>query len=131
MSDESISPDVRRFIAEHIRSVVVLEVLLLLSAGAGRSFSAAQVSAELRVDVAWTERELAELERRGLVKRREGNPPSYAYEMDAATHPTIAALAEAYAQRRVSVISLIFAQPKGAIQSFANAFNLRKERHDG
>jgi hypothetical protein len=133
VSEQPLPKDVQRFIADHISSVVVLEALLLLFAHPGQGWSAAQIGAELRVDPAWTERELTELARRGLIRRQEGSGPGdpalYAYPEDAPTKETLRDLAECYQERRVSVISLIFAKPAEAIQTFADAFNLRKDRH--
>jgi hypothetical protein len=133
VNEQSLPKDVQRFIAEHISSVVVLEALLLLFSHPGRAWSAAELGAELRVDAGWTERELAELSRRGVIRRQEGSSPGeparYAYPEDAPTKETLGALAECYQERRVSVISLIFAKPAEAIQTFADAFNLRKDRH--
>jgi len=132
MGDEGISQNVRRFIGEHIRSVVELEVLLLMHAGSGRVWSAAQLSEQMRVDAEWTGRELLELARRGLVRQCEGDPPLYVYEAANANHGIVEEVADTYAQRRVSVISLIFAKPSDPIQSFADAFKLRKkEPKDG
>ena len=133
MSEQPLPKDVQRFIADHISSVVVLEALLMLFARPGRGWSAGQLGAELRVDPVWTERELAELARRGVIRRgegaRAGEPALYEYPEDAPTRATLAGLAECYQERRVSVISLIFAKPAEAIQTFADAFNLRKDRH--
>jgi hypothetical protein len=133
VNEQSLPKDVQRFIADHITSVVVLEALLLLFAHPGRAWTAAELGAELRVDAGWTDRELAELSRRGVIRRREGasagEPAQYTYPEDAPTKETLAQLAECYQERRVSVISLIFAKPAEAIQTFADAFNLRKDRH--
>jgi hypothetical protein len=150
VSEQLIPKDVQRFIAEHIRSVVVLEALLLIYAQPGRGWSARELGTELRVDPDWTQRELAELARRGVIRREEsgssgrsgsgggggaggggsgGEDPRYTYVPGGPEDPTLAALTEAYQERRVSVISLIFAKPPDAIQNFADAFNLRKDRH--
>jgi len=133
VSEQPLPKDVQRFISDHISSVVVLEALLLLFAHPGRAWSAAELGAELRVDAGWTERELGELARRGVIRRREGasagDAARYDYPDDAPTKGTLAELAECYQERRVSVISLIFAKPAEAIQTFADAFNLRKDRH--
>jgi DNA-binding HxlR family transcriptional regulator len=131
VSEESIPQDVRRFIAEHIQSVVVLEVLLLMHREPAREWGADELGRELRVDPAWTQQELAALAQRGVIRQHAGDPPRYAYETTNASHQTVTALAEAYAQRRVTVISLIFARPADALQSFADALKLRKDRHDG
>ena len=44
---------------------------------------------------------------------------------------TISALAKAYSERHVAVFTLIFSRPVDPIQSFADAFKLRKDRSDG
>lgn len=132
MGNEDISQNVRRFINEHIRSVVELEVLLLMHSGPGRIWSAAELSEQMRVDAEWTGLELLELAKRGLVRRCEGDPPRYVYEADNPNHALIMEVGKTYAQRRVSVISLIFGKPSDPIQSFADAFKLRKkEPKDG
>jgi hypothetical protein len=151
VSEQPIPKDVQRFIADHIGSVLVLESLLLLYASPGRPWNAFELGAELRVGPEWAQRELEQLTRMGLIRRVEDPPPKgsappppsppptppptppdpfYAFQPGGAFDATLAALAQAYQQRRVSVISLIFAKPTEAIQTFADAFNLRKDRHD-
>jgi hypothetical protein len=131
VSDNDIPENVRRFIAEQIRSVIVLEALLLMHGQPGRAWSAGDLGTELRVDPNWVQRELTEMALRGIVGPNADGSAWYAYDCSHPLHATIVALADAYAGRRVSVISLIFAKPVDAIQSFAEAFKLRKERSDG
>ena len=132
MSEEAIAPEVRAFIAAHIESVVQLEILLLLHGAAGASHSAADLSTQLRIDPAWAEAQLADLCTRGLLRCAEGPPATYQF---AAKDPSVAeavdALAKAYADRRVSVISLIFSKPIDKIRSFADAFRIRRNSTHG
>jgi DNA-binding HxlR family transcriptional regulator len=131
VSEAGISQDVQQFITEHIRSVVVLEILLLMHAGPTRKWTVAELSRELRISPQWTAREFTDLARRGLIRRCEENTVCYTYGATGTIDQTISALANAYAHRRVSVISMIFAKPNDAIQSFADAFRLRKDQQDG
>jgi hypothetical protein len=125
--EQEIPKDVRALLIEHIDSVVQAEILLLLHAAAGRSFTAAEVGNELRIDAAGAEAQLTHLQARGLL-RAGGGAGQFAYgprtaQLDAA----VAGLARAYADRRVSVISLIYSKPTDQLRSFADAFKLRRD----
>jgi hypothetical protein len=67
----------------------------------------------------------------GLAAAAEGTPAQFRY---APRTPDLAGaveeLAQAYADRRVSVIGLIFAKPTDKLRSFADAFRIRKDRSD-
>lgn len=119
--------DVQAFVASYIDSVVQLELLLLLRADPGRAWTPPEVARELRIEPAWTATELGKLAVRGLLAPADG-VPTYRYapgkpELEA----VITALAHAYAERRVSVINLVYSRPSDAIRSFAEAFRFRKD----
>ncbi len=125
VSLSDIPKDVTDFIAAHIDSVVRLEVLLLLHARPGTSLEAAEIARELRIDTDWTQTALEALKavgvlvRDGARYRYEPRSPELAQTMDALSH--------AYADRRVSVISLIFSRPTDPIRHFSDAFRFRKD----
>lgn len=130
--DGGIPQEVRAFIVDHIDSVLQLELLLLLHKKRDQEFGAAEVVAELRIDSAWAVTQLDDFCARGILKCAEGPPRRYRYapkspELDAA----ITRLDQAYSNRRVSVISLIFSKPTDKLRSFADAFRVRKEKTDG
>jgi hypothetical protein len=132
LSEDSIPSEVRAFIAENIDSVVQLEILLLLHAHPGNDFTAAQISTQLRIDPAWAEDQLEHLCRRALLTCAQQSPHVYRYgPTDAQLAQSVDDLIKAYADRRVSVISLIFSEPVDKIQSFADAFRIRKDKNDG
>lgn len=89
----------------------------------------------LRIDSGWAEGQLVELAARGLLAQINDDSAAermFQYqpqtpELDRA----VAGLSHEYAERRVSVISLIFSKPMDKIRSFADAFRIRKERSDG
>ena len=132
MTQDDLPEAVKSFIASHIDSAVQLELLLLTHRTKGSTWNAATVSAELKIDAGWAGSQLAHLCDQGLLSCTTEPTPVYEYgprtaELDAA----VAALAEAYADRRVSVISLIYSKPTDNLRAFADAFRLRKERPDG
>jgi predicted transcriptional regulator len=123
-----IPEGVRRLIAEHIHSVEQLEVLLLLRRTEGRSWTVDEVSNELVTQRDSVAERLEDLARRGFLARSGDPSPRYAYESgDEARDRDVDELADSYARRRVSVISLIFSKPSDTIRSFADAFRLRSD----
>jgi hypothetical protein len=128
---DDLSPDVRAFIAGQVASVVQLETLLMLHGSPERQWAADEVARDLRIDRAWAEGQLEALCRQGLaVGRDEADGWRYRYGAAAPVGPTIDALARAYAERRVTVISLIFAKPADALRAFSDAFRIRKDRDE-
>jgi predicted transcriptional regulator len=121
-------PDaVRRFIAAHINSVEQLEVLLLLRADPAREWVPGEVSRELATAPDAAALRLADLEAHGLVRGRLDPVPRYRYgKLSRSKEADVAALADAYAKRRVAVITEIFAEPSPA-ESFSDAFRLRRD----
>lgn len=125
MTSAGIPQDVRDFVAATIRSVEQLEVLLLLHRNPDRDWTPAQVSAELRTQehsaAAW----LAQLEAGGLLDESAGR---YRYAPRAARRATVDELRRCYEVYRVRLIGLIFERQDDAIQSFADAFRIRRRK---
>jgi hypothetical protein len=131
MSEDRFSAALESFVTECVRSVVALEALLLLRATRPRPWSAAALSAELRIDSHFAEDQLAELARVGLVQPFSGEA-TYRYAPEPAERDALVEQLEiAYAERRVSVVTLIYAAPSDRARAFADAFRIRREREDG
>ncbi len=129
MDDAAISQPVRSLIADRIDSVVQLELLLLLHGSAGRAWAGDAVAQQLRIDPAWARGQLGELAARALAEPASDDAAAFRYapatpELDAA----VAQLARDYAERRVTVITLIFSRPVDKLRTFADAFRLRKDK---
>jgi predicted ArsR family transcriptional regulator len=126
-----LARNVQRFIDAHINSVEQLEVLLLLRSDPQRSWMSNEVSKELATSPDAAALRLADLAEQGLIEA-EGDPvPHYRYGTPSRkVAADVAAVAEAYAKRRVSVISAIFSEPTGPAESFSDAFRLWRD-HDG
>jgi len=128
VTDSGIPPDVRQFIADHIDSVLQLEILLLLLNHPQQEFSVEDIVTELRVDVGFVREQLDNLCARGMLTCTNDPRKMYRYgPRSPETNRAIEGLRTAYADRRVSVISLIFAKPVDKLRSFADAFKLRRD----
>ena len=130
---DDISPEVRAFIADYVGSVVQLETLLLLHGAPGREWTADDVAATLRVDRNWADAQLDAICHQGLAECRDASAPAPRYRYAPRTaqlRAAIDALAKAYAERRVTVIGLIFAKPADNLRAFSDAFRLRKDKDD-
>jgi hypothetical protein len=124
-----ISEPVVRFIEVYINSVELLEILLLLRKYRNRSWTAAEVSSELRTDIHSAEMKLNELySNRLLSSNEETNGQSYQYNpTPSSLDPVVKGLEEAYRERRFTVIDLIFSKPIDSIQTFSDAFRFKKD----
>ena len=146
MGENGINPRVKAFLADHIDSVLELELLLLLRVHGRQQWTPATLAAELKIDPAWAAEQLAKFAGRGLLIRVSANgganeptttsssvtiESGYRYapatpQFDA----DVAAVADAYATHRVTIIGLIFSKPTSTLRSFADAFRLRKDKGD-
>jgi hypothetical protein len=130
LAQDQIPPNVRSFLNDHVESVVQLEVLLLVYASPGRDFATADVVEALRIEPAWAEAQLSAMCARGILVRAAAG----SYRWDPATpelESAVGGLARAYADRRVSVIGLIYAKPSDQLRSFADAFRIKKDKDHG
>ena len=121
--------DLRRFIGEHLGSIVQLELLLLLSADAGKSWSADEVAKALYISSEAALGFLEGMRQQGLTQAKAESPARYQFAPTSADHERLThELAEHYKDRRVTIINLIYAGPIHKFQNFADAFRLRKDK---
>lgn len=121
------SDTLKQFIAKHINSVEQLEVLLLLKRTAPREWTADQVSQEMTTSRYAAEGRLHDLHARGLFVFREENQVLYfRYDPANPADKAVSELGEVYAQRRTTVITMIFSKPVDGITRFADAFRIRR-----
>ena len=87
---------------------------------------------ELRVDAAWAGPQLSRLCDRGVLHCEQGADATYRFAPRVPeVEQAVRELADAYAARHVTVISLIFAKPIDKLKSFADAFRIRREEDRG
>ena len=126
--DDRLPANVERFLADHVASVAQLEILMLLRARRAEELRPADVGRELRMDAAWAAAELEALAARGFLAARTSSEASYRFAPRSdGLEADLAAVIEAYGQRRVSVINAIYAKPTSNLRGFADAFRLRKD----
>ena len=131
MSEGELPKDVRELVIGHIDSVVQAEILLLLQANPAQAFSAEQVGQVLRIDANGAEAQLAHLQSHGML-RAGPDGRGYVYgPQSVELGDAVAGLARAYADRRVTVIALIYSKPTDQLRSFADAFRIRKDKDRG
>jgi hypothetical protein len=118
------SPAFRTFIKNNITSVEQIEVLLILHANPERVWTIDEISAILRSSSNSIRSRLLALEERDLAA--PAAEAGYRYTASGRLNEMVEMLAEEYAQRRFSVIELIFSRPDAA-RSFADAFRLRED----
>ncbi len=128
MTAQPLPREVSDFLTDHISSVVELEALLLLHAAKDRQWRASDIARELRIDPAWTAQQLQALCSGGILNCIDGADPLFSYApRDPNLDQTIGLLAREYAERRVTIIGLIFSKPTDTLKSFADAFRIRKD----
>jgi hypothetical protein len=118
--------ELRQFIDRNVESIVQLETLLLLRRDPSRGWSADQIAKSLYISGEMARALIADLDRRGFVKPLA--EAMYSYQpTDPEADRLIGQLAKFYDERRVAVISMIYSKPVNKVQTFADAFRLRKE----
>ena len=115
-----------QFVWSNIDSVGLLELLLLLKNDETRHWTPQQASIELRSAIESTKQRLEKLKVSGLIV---SEPAGYHYAPSSEEKRRLVhALSEAYRQRRVSTITLIFQRPPESVMEFADAFRLAKDK---
>jgi hypothetical protein len=122
--------DVQAFLREHITSVMQLEVLLHLRRSAGIA-TPTEISRTVGGSVDAAIGCLHELEQGGLAVRVDDDRElCYRYEpADRRLRAAADAVADAYARRKVAVVTYIFSRPDDdPLRSFSDAFRFRRDR---
>ena len=131
MEDADFTDEFCRFIQTAIPSVEAAELLIVFARHPEREMAATDALAALPRGVPLDEAQAAPLLEgfvgRGLLSRGAGQGYRYAPSTsELRAHAEM--LAQAYNQRPVTLIRIIYALRDSKIQSFAEAFRLRKRR---
>ena len=115
----------QHLIRDNLKSVWALELLLLMSRERARSWSADDLNRELRGSLGLVADVLVKFKQAGLVTEEGGH---YRYrpataELERAVHE----LESAYAARPLAVVKAVLAAPNEKIQTFADAFKVKKD----
>jgi hypothetical protein len=98
-------------------------------------WTADDLAQQLRIDPAWVDAQLRAMVTCCVMTPGDASqaplPAQFRFEpRTPEVAATVEELARTYAERRVSVIGLIFAKPTEKLRSFADAFRIRKDRSD-
>lgn len=125
-----IPKETQAFIRSHIRSIRQLEALLWMREHR-TPVTPAALAKEERLDRGMADDLLRGFERSGFVNGPDADG-AYRYEpRPRELSEQVDTLAEVYSTYRVSVINLVFSMPSESVQSFADAFKIRKDDDAG
>ena len=128
MQGDSLPAPVKQLLARHIQSVEQLEVLLLLRSQPQRAWTAAEVFEVIRSSQSSIATRLQTFTSQGFFVEENTSPPTYRFApKDQNLQAAVDQTASAYQIWRVRVIEAIFAPEADPVQSFADAFKLRKD----
>jgi hypothetical protein len=120
--------EISQFIDMQIESLAQLEAILLLRQDPARQWTSEEIAKALYITPGMACLLLSDMARRGLARVESSTPARFAYgPHDSETDRLVGELASLYQERRVAVISLIYSKPLNKVQTFADAFRLRKE----
>ena len=131
MPQEFLHRDLVLFIAEYIRSVEQLEVLILMSTDGTKEWSVEGVYDKVKTNRNSIADRLKDLTASGLLVEVSGNPVRYRYQPRAERLvQRITELASAYKRAPVRVIEAIYSPSTASLREFARAFRLKPDQPD-
>jgi hypothetical protein len=123
---DGLKSEVQQFIVRYFRSVEQLEVLSVLISNSRQSWSVREVFRKIQSSEKSISDCLEYFAREGLVIAEAGG--TYRFEANSQFAPLALEFSQAYRERPVTIIELIYRTPSQQIQSFSDAFKLRKEK---
>jgi hypothetical protein len=122
-----ITEEAQQFIAQHVQSIEQLEIFLTLGNGEDRSWSVDEVFRKIQSNEKSISDCLGYFLKQGVaILEKEGR---YKISREPSNLVPIASeLQKAYRERQVTIIEMIYKKPPRQIQSFADAFRLRKDK---
>ena len=121
-----ISEEILRFIRSSIKTVWALELLLLIRRQSSQSWTAEGLTTELRSSLPLVADILSGFKDAGLVKEMADGQYRYQPATPELEH-LVEQLEKAYAARPLAVVKAILTAPNEKIQTFADAFKLKKD----
>jgi hypothetical protein len=116
---EELPPEVRELVTQRLRNIEEVEVLLLLAARPDEALTIREIRERLRLPESEVAPESTlELERNGLIASAPGGVARYRYAPESADlRKAVALLAQAYHERPVTLVRLVYHRP-GRAQIF-------------
>ena len=124
MSAPDVSQAVQSLINHHMPSIDHVAVLLALQSKPDEAHGSSELARQTRLERDVVERVLRELTASHLIGR---NGDRFQYAPAPGMRGTVDELAEMYRTKPVTLVRAVYERPARAVQSFAEAFRLRKE----
>jgi hypothetical protein len=129
---EGLPKELQEFVIQSFDSVEELETFLLLHESASRNWTAAEISRQLQSNVVSIERRLKDLIQKKLIIQiptiTSNDKSSFCYTPVNVTLNRLALqLTSFYKTHRIRIIELLFSKSKLKLNSFADAFKIRKD----
>jgi hypothetical protein len=125
--DGDFPAELKQFIAQYVESLAQLEALLILRQDSQKQWNSPELAQRLYITPDMCEAILVDLERRGFAARAADGQAFRYQPRDRALDQLVGDLGTIYQQRRVAVITEIYSKPVTKVQTFADAFRLRRE----
>jgi hypothetical protein len=127
VSESGFSNELDRFIAVEINSLEQLEILLFLSGNPHKWWTAQDVYNVVKSSPQSVGDRLNEMVERGFLRKDTDNRFQFAPQ-DEKVWDLTSELRNAYKEKSVKVVQAIYSKPPDAVQEFAKAFRLRKDK---
>ena len=126
MSD-SVPAHIHQFLRDHIRSIAQLELLILMHGAPERAWTADDAAKQLYIPASFAESLLELLRAAGLLAVQEKSK-AYQYSPQAPhLAPLVDELVRLYRERPVTTVNVIYSAPTEHLQTFADAFKIRRK----
>ena len=126
MTDPDISEDVQEMIARHLATMDHVELLTILRGSREDSFTLQQLADRMRKPQQMVEQCLESLTQAGLAAQLSDGTYRYAAREETLDR-TAEAVVRLYNERPVTLVRLLYERPPMAVNTFADAFKLRKQ----
>lgn len=126
---DPIPEEVGRFLDANVETIDQLEILRLLGEDPAREWNAADLAREVQSAPPALLKHLAALQGRGLVQTvaRDGGPCYRHGPANPELERQLRGLLQFYRERPVTTINRVYSRARSVLQSFADAFRIRKE----
>ena len=126
MTDTDIPEDAQQMIQRHLATMDHVELLMVLRGTREDSFTLPQLAEKMRKPAPIVEQCLESLTRGGLAAQLSDGTYRYAAREERLDR-TAEAVVRLYNERPVTLVRLLYERPPTAVNTFADAFKLRKE----
>lgn len=126
MTDPDIPEDVQLMIQRHLATMDHVELLMILRGGREDSFTLQQLAEKMRKPAPMVEQCLESLTRGGLAAQLTDGTYRYAAREETLDR-TAEAVVKLYNERPVTLVRLLYERPPSAVNTFADAFKIRKQ----